>query len=188
MKMTLRTGFTSTSMFNKLSFIFCIIAMLTAWVSFVMPAWGYDRQTDKAGLLGYGLWRRCGESDTTSGCIDLTGWNLTWYGVVQAFAILGFMGVNLAFCLVILQIWVPRCIGVKEIAFWNAVQCFMTALCYIVAVVVFGAEFDNATFAGNPTFDAKLGYSWGLAIVALAFNGVAVGVCQIMEGLSAVKG
>ena len=51
-----------------------------------------------------------------------------WYGTVQSFAILGFLGVNLAFLLIILQIFVDKCKGVKEIAFWNFVQCIITGM------------------------------------------------------------
>ena len=66
----------SASLFNKLSFLFSILAMLLAWISFVMPAWGFDQDPDNKSAQGYGLWRVCGRSDINPGCVDLTGWNL----------------------------------------------------------------------------------------------------------------
>ena len=62
----------------------------------------------------------------------------------------------------------------------------VSAACYLVAVIVFAVEFDS-TFAANPTVDQELGYSWGIALVTLLFNGLGVGVCQIMEGRGATK-
>lgn len=41
-------------------------------------------------------------------------------------ASLGFIGVNLALVLVVLQIFVDKCKGAREIAFWNFVQCVIT--------------------------------------------------------------
>ncbi|KAK7089567.1 uncharacterized protein [Littorina saxatilis] len=182
--MTLRTSFMASSLFNKLSLIFSLIAMLTAWISFVMPAWGFTGDPDNS-ARGYGLWRLCGQGATSPGCSDLTGWNLAWYGTVQAFATLGFLGVNLAFLLIVLQIFVDKCKGANEVAFWNFVQCIVTAVCYLIAIIVFAAEFDS-TYRANPLIKQELGYSWGLAIVALVVNGIAVTILQFMEGRSAL--
>nr|KAG5710649.1 hypothetical protein BaRGS_035051 [Batillaria attramentaria] len=159
--MTLRSSFMSASLFNKLSFIFSIIAVLCAWISFVMPAWGYTADPDKE---TYGA----------------------WYGATQALTTLGFVGVNLAFLLIILQIFVDKCKGVAEIAFWNFIQCILTSVCYLIAIIVFAASFDDS-FDGGRISDEELGYSWGLALVALAFNGIAVTILQFMEGKGAPK-
>ncbi|KAL8606553.1 hypothetical protein ACOMHN_015593 [Nucella lapillus] len=181
--MTLRSSFMSSSLFNKLSFVFSFIAMVTAWVSFVMPAWGFDQ---KENGNGYGLWRRCSQSKTTPGCIDLTGWNLAWYGTVQSFAVLGFLGVNITFILIVLQIFVNKCRGVREIAFWNFIWCIITAGCSVLAIVIFAIQFDS-TFRANTNEKQKLGYSWFLAIVATVVHGVAVTILQFMEGRRALK-
>ena len=82
----------SASLFNKLSFIFSLIAMLMAWISFVMPAWGFDQDPDDGN--GYGLWRRCGQSDISPSCVDLTGWNL---GELMCRAVSGGLALRLLF-------------------------------------------------------------------------------------------
>ncbi|KAK7502780.1 hypothetical protein BaRGS_00006030, partial [Batillaria attramentaria] len=109
-----------------------------------------------------------------------------WYGATQALTTLGFVGVNLAFLLIILQIFVDKCKGVAEIAFWNFIQCILTSVCYLIAIIVFAASFDDS-FDGGRISDEELGYSWGLALVALAFNGIAVTILQFMEGKGAPK-
>ncbi|PVD25948.1 hypothetical protein C0Q70_13614 [Pomacea canaliculata] len=160
--------------------------MFCAWISFCLPTWGYNNDSRSSGVMGYGLWRECGKGALSSGCSDISGTNLDWYGVVQAMASLGFIGVNLALVLVVLQIFVDKCKGAREIAFWNFVQCVITAVCYLIAVIIFGSKYRSA-LRSNISDRPEFGYAFGLAVVALAINGIAVAVLQFMEGRSAAK-
>ncbi|XP_046548099.1 uncharacterized protein LOC124258069 [Haliotis rubra] len=108
---------------------------------------------------------------------------LYWYTAVQALSIFGFVGINIAFIIVVLQVFTSKCDDVTDIGFWNAIQSIVTAICYLLAVIVFGAEFDNGYYHQPITRTVKigeLGFSFGLAIVALLLEGVA-GVLMLVE-------
>ncbi|PVD38720.1 hypothetical protein C0Q70_01341 [Pomacea canaliculata] len=82
--------------------------MFCAWISFCLPTWGYDNDSQSSGVMGYGLWRVCGKGASTSGCSDISGTNLDWYGWCSN-GQPGLIGVNLALVLVVLQIFVDKC-------------------------------------------------------------------------------
>lgn len=49
-----------------------------------------------------------------------------WYATVQALSVFGFVGINVAFLVLTLQIFSSICKGVSDLGFWNALCCFVT--------------------------------------------------------------
>ncbi|XP_067682630.1 uncharacterized protein [Haliotis asinina] len=116
-------------------------------------------------------------------CFTIVSSLVDWYTAVQAFSILGFVGINIVFIIVVLQVFTSKCEGVTDIGFWNAIQSIVSAVCYLLAVIVFGAEFDSGRYRSPIPSNYKhgeLGYSFGLAIMALLLDGVA-GVLMLVE-------
>ncbi|XP_071079825.1 epithelial membrane protein 1-like [Haliotis cracherodii] len=192
--MGLKDSFMKSPTLTKVCLILLLLAQICSWIAFTVPEWGRT-YTDPllgtdGGYTGLGLWRRCSNGASTSytgpsNCITLDGAVLDWFVAVQAFSIFGFVGINIAFIIVMLQVFTSKCDDVTDIGFWNAVQSIVTAICYLIAVIVFGAEFNDGDY-GRPipkgvNYKAgELAFSFGLAIVALLLEGVA-GVLMLVD-------
>ncbi|GFO10212.1 hypothetical protein PoB_003671700 [Plakobranchus ocellatus] len=179
--MSCLSNFQSSSIYQKIAFFLLLIALCLAWISFVTTGWGDAYITDGSPdtLTGYGLWRRCGDTDFAPNCEKLTGWNLDWYRAVQAFAIIGFVCVNVSLLLIILLVFLPKCHQSKAITLWIVVLSFLSAFSYILAVIIFAVGFDS-TFEVTGSDDASVQYGWGLALCVFVLDIVA-GALFIVE-------
>ncbi|KAK7504583.1 hypothetical protein BaRGS_00004069 [Batillaria attramentaria] len=175
--MGVKDGFMGASLMVKISFILLLIANLFNWIAFTTASWGYfdfDGIANSLDGVGYGLWRRCGE--TISGCTVLDGTREDWYATFQAFGIFGFVGINVAFLLLILYMFAGPCKGNGEAKMATFIICFVAAVCWLIAVIIFAAEFSV-----SGTSVDKLGFSFALAIIALILAVVA-GILLIVDG------
>ncbi|CAG5131591.1 unnamed protein product [Candidula unifasciata] len=163
--MSLRENFSEAGGIVKLAFVVVITSLCCSWLAFTTTSWLVVKQTH------YGLWRVCAE--TVSGCSHIDGTANVEYGVTQAFAIIGFMCQNLAFFLIVRFIFKENCRGNTDIGMGSAALLIVSAIGWLIAVAVFGDEFDAT--------GAKLHYSYGLAVVASGL-GLIGGVLMIIGG------
>ncbi|XP_005106378.2 epithelial membrane protein 1 [Aplysia californica] len=172
----------SAGLFAKIALLLIIIANFFNLIIFTTTSWGIvNAATGNDAHVG--LWRRC--SKLTTGCNDLDGYANEWVGAVQAFAIFGFVGINVACLLIVLYIFWDSCKSNKEVGMAASIICFVTAGCWLLAVIIFGAEFeDDPNVSGS---DDELGYSFGLAIVALLLEAIG-GVLLLLEVLKGSSG
>ncbi|XP_005105655.1 uncharacterized protein LOC101851819 [Aplysia californica] len=176
--MTCLRSYLDASKWAKIALTLLMVNTSMAWNSFVSATWG-DGYTTGPVFVGYGLWRRCGNSETAPNCVNLLGWNLQWYRTVQAFAIMAFVCVNVCYLLMILLVFLNRCKGSKAISLWICVLSFFSALCYLVAVTVFAASFDD-DFTVTGASSTSLAFGWIMTII-VALVQVLVGVFMILE-------
>lgn len=177
--MGLINGFRATNVLGKIAFLALFVAELLNWLCFTLNDWGLMDTliTNDDNKLGYGVWRLCGNQEPDPNCQDLDGWRLPWYGAFQAFCIFGFMGVNVAFVLIILTLFVPQCIGNREVGFFCAISCIVSVVSYIIAIIIFGVRFDETYDLG---YDREtFGAAFFLAIVVVVLCVVA-GICAII--------
>ncbi|RUS87851.1 hypothetical protein EGW08_004384 [Elysia chlorotica] len=177
-------SFKQASIYQKLVFLLLLISVGLAWISFVSAAWGdaYVTAASPGTVTGYGLWRRCGDTDLAPACTDLLGWNLDWYRAVQAFAIIGFVSVHISLLLVVLLVFVPKCTKSQAVTLWISVLSLLSALAYTFAVTIFAVGFDS-TFEVAGSDATSVEYGWGLALCVLLLNIVVV-VLTIIEARS----
>ncbi|PVD32851.1 hypothetical protein C0Q70_08298 [Pomacea canaliculata] len=164
-------SFQKANIFAKLAFMFLLIAEILGWIAFTTTDWG-RMFTFGGDYVGYGLWRIC----TNLICETNDGWLLEWYGVVQAFAIIGFVTLNLGFFLVILFMFVATCKCNSDLSFWNAINCFAGAICWLISIIIFGIKFDDKYDQG---YGKTVSYSYILAIIALALM-IASGIVLLL--------
>ncbi|XP_059159593.1 uncharacterized protein LOC131943463 [Physella acuta] len=93
----------------------------------------------------------------------------------QTFAIFGLMTLNLGCLLLALYVFVPSTRGSREAGLGAAVSLLVAAASWLIAVCVFGAYADRQK-GSDP---GKLGFSFGLAIVALILS-LAAGVMVLV--------
>lgn len=171
--MGVKDGFMGASVMVKVSFIILVIANVLNWIAFCTASWGYIKGGTNP---GFGIWRSCGE--TTGGCAELDGTRLEYYAAFQAFGIFGFVGVNLAMLVLSLFMFGGPCKSNGEAKMAVLIICFVAAVCWIIAVIIFGAKWDDNN-SGNPF--AELGFSFALAIVTLILAVIA-GILLIVDG------
>ncbi|OWF52974.1 uncharacterized protein LOC110447021 [Mizuhopecten yessoensis] len=169
-------GVKSASLFGKLAFFMLAVALLFVYIAFATTGWG-ENDTGKH----WGLWRICGNNVYSPGCTQVDGWAVDWYAAVQALAIFGFVGINVAFLLVCLLLFTSQCGGNKEVSMGAAIVCIVTGALLLIGCIVFGAEFDDL-FIDKNLVKHKLSYSFGLAIVASLLE-IVSGVLLLLEGL-----
>ncbi|KAK7114870.1 hypothetical protein V1264_000854 [Littorina saxatilis] len=157
----------------KVALILLIVANLFSWIAFTTTSWGYI-DSNIVNFRGDGLWMRCGES---VGCSRSDGTRLDWYAAFQAFGIFGFVGINLAMLLVVLTMFVGSCKGNAEANMGAVIMCFAGAVCWLIAVIIFAAEWPD--WVGN--VPDKFGFSFALAIIALIISVVA-GILLVVGG------
>ncbi|XP_041354544.1 uncharacterized protein LOC121372316 [Gigantopelta aegis] len=168
-------SFMGASTLTKVAFIVLLLAQICSWIAFTVSAWAKVYITVNT-YSYYGLWRVCGnaQSNAVSPCSPVDGTGLEWYGATQAFAIFGFVGINVAFLIVVLQMFTDKCKSVSDLTIVNAIICFTAAVCYLLAVIIFAVSIDK--YYWKPDF----GSSFGLAIVAVILAAVA-GVVIILD-------
>ncbi|GFS20474.1 hypothetical protein ElyMa_001572100 [Elysia marginata] len=87
------------------------------------------------------------------------------------------MGVNIAFVLNILMLFIPQCIGNREVGFFCAISCVVSVVCYIVALIIFGASFDETYDLGYDRENFGSGFFLAIVVVVLC---VIAGICAII--------
>ncbi|XP_076470298.1 uncharacterized protein LOC143300476 [Babylonia areolata] len=169
--MGVKDGFMGASMFMKVAFILLVVANLFSWIAFTTTSWGY---TDNSSVNkpGWGLWRYC--RDDGSACSLLDGTRMDWFASFQAFGIFGFVGLSVALLLVILFMFVGSCSGNGEVKMASLILCFVGGVCWLIAVIIFGAEFEDKG-------DNEFGFSFALAIIGL-ICAIVAGVLLIVDG------
>ncbi|KAH9503866.1 hypothetical protein Btru_064020 [Bulinus truncatus] len=174
--MGLIKGFQNTDIIGRVVIILLLVAQLFNWLSMCMNDWGlYDLYiTNDNNRRGFGVWKVCGNQEPNANCVDIDGWRLEWYGVFQAFAIIAFLSTNLSFCFIILLIYVPRCLGKKDVAICCAVACFVTVVFYIIAVIIFGVKFDRTYDAGFDREILMTGFYFAIIVSVLS---LVAGIC-----------
>ncbi|RUS75593.1 hypothetical protein EGW08_016657 [Elysia chlorotica] len=177
--MGLIKGFQAANTVGKLAFVILLVAELLNWLCFTLNDWGLmDTQIENDGnKIGYGVWKLCGNQEPNPNCQDLDGWRLPWYGAFQAFCIFGFMGVNVAFVMTILMLFVPQCLSNREVGLFCAISCIVSVVCYIIAIIIFAARWDDTYDQG---FDREtFGAGFFLAIVVVVLSVIAA-ICAII--------
>ncbi|KAK7089608.1 uncharacterized protein [Littorina saxatilis] len=183
-------SFKGANLFTKLAFIFLCFAMFFGWISYCTANWGRTFGEDNNDYyLGYGVWRIGNNEDRNFVRSSLTyvlplptifhadGWLLEWYGAFQAFATFGFICLNVGFFLVVLFMFVTPCKSNADLSFWNAINNIFGSICWLVAIILFGARFDKK-FDTNFS-ERTLHYSFGLAIITFALQ-LAAGILLLL--------
>ncbi|BFZ02656.1 hypothetical protein BsWGS_05695 [Bradybaena similaris] len=166
-------SFQSASLLVKITLIIALVSNLCNWISFTTTSWitysGPNTQDTY-----FGLWRSCG---AISGCTQLDGSGSSKLNAIQAFAIFGFVSLNVATLLVVLYMFWGSCRGNAEVKLAAAILFFISAVTWLISVIVFGADFNKG--------GSDLDFSFGLAIVSLLLSVVA-GVLLILDGNASV--
>ncbi|PVD20775.1 hypothetical protein C0Q70_18936 [Pomacea canaliculata] len=172
--MSVKETFLTASLMTKLALIIISVSNFLNWIAFTTTSW-YVTPTK-----WWGIWRQC----DFGSCYLLDGVISDWHGTFQAFAILGFMGINIAMVLIILFLFVNACKSNGEVKMAAIGICFVTALCYLIAVIIYGAEKSptgSVSYSSFYSLGYYLGYSYGLAIVAFILEAV-TGVLLLLDG------
>ncbi|XP_046340442.2 uncharacterized protein LOC124121478 [Haliotis rufescens] len=177
---------------KRIIFILVLVTQFFNWLSFTTPAWA-RRFTTLSGNgddhIGYGLWRSCSNVGTAvnpiPNCFPLDGANLAHYGTVQAFATIGFMGVNILFLVTVLQMFTSFCKKVTDINEVNAVQAIVTGIIYFIGLIIYGAVYgsgERLTYTiGNQSRKGDLSYSYVFAFFTMILQ-IVLGVLLLLTG------
>ncbi|XP_067682632.1 uncharacterized protein [Haliotis asinina] len=177
---------------KRIIFILVLVTQLFNWVSFTTAAWARRFTTlprNGDNYIGYGLWRGCSNVATAGSpiptCFSLDGANLAHYGTVQAFASIGFMGVNILFLVTVLQMFTSYCRKVTDINEVNAVQAIVTGIIYFIGLVIYGAVYGNGErlkyTVGNESRNGDLSYSYVFAFFTMILQ-IVLGVLLLLTG------
>ncbi|KAH9504880.1 hypothetical protein Btru_060888 [Bulinus truncatus] len=167
--MGIASGFRESSFLAKLCFLIIFTANVASWISFTTTSWGV---TNDAWYVG--IWRFCFGNK----CQMLDGYSKVWFGVFQAFACIGFAGLNVSCLSIALFMCGGSCQKNSETGLFSVVSCIFTALFWLIAVIIFGAKYEDdseVSFTGSK----RLGFSFGLAVAALGLE-LIVGVLMIL--------
>ncbi|KAK6182768.1 hypothetical protein SNE40_010379 [Patella caerulea] len=170
--MGIKEDFSGSSILGKVNFIVLLVANFCNWIAFCTAEWGKVYTSVNNYNInvynGWGLWRICGNA--LGSCSQLDGMNLDWYGAVQAFGIFAFVGINVAFLLVILMMFTSKCKRNGDAGMAAGILCLIAAVCYLIAVIIFAYYFSLA-FTVFTINLRPVGYSLILAVIAfiLAF-------------------
>ncbi|XP_055957441.1 epithelial membrane protein 1-like [Patella vulgata] len=168
--MGVKDDFSGSSILGKVNLIVLLVANFCNWIAFCTAEWGKNYASVNDYNLnifnGWGLWRICGNTLSNAGCNQLDGWALDWYGAVQAFAIFAFVGINVAFLLVVLMMFTSKCKGNGDAGMASAILCLVAAVCYLIAVIIF-AYYFSVVYTVFTINLRPVGYSLILAIIAL---------------------
>ncbi|WAR18469.1 hypothetical protein MAR_000307 [Mya arenaria] len=176
-------GFKGSGVFAKVSLGMLLLAAMFAWIAFTCTGWG---RTDTPGALAdtyFGLWRICTDAIPFPNCRPTDGWARDWWAATQALVTIGFLGINVSLCLLIVYMFIPSCLKNHEVAMTTAIVAIVTGALYLIGVIVFGANFkeDYIDFLGPLSGERyRLGYAFALSIVALVLE-IAGGVMVLLD-------
>ncbi|XP_059156715.1 uncharacterized protein LOC131941459 [Physella acuta] len=169
--MGISDGMSYSSILVKFCFLLILTSAVASWIAFTTSSWGVNSDT-----VYTGIWRRC----QGQVCVMLDGYPKVWFGVFQAFAIIGFMGINVAVVTIALYMFGASCKGNRETGFVAALVCIFTALFWLIAVIIFGAKYELDDEVSGPDSLDRLGFSFGLAVAALGLE-LIVGILMVLE-------
>jgi len=139
-------------------FFLVIVAQVSSWIAMTTTSWStVSLPFDTDGDDHYGLWRKC-KSKLITGCITLDGWGDTTYAIVQGFACVGFMSLNLGHLVMLLFIFVDRWRKVVETGTAAAVLLISAAFLWSLCLVIYAFGYSQT--------GAIYGYSFGFGAVA----------------------
>ncbi|KAK7004599.1 epithelial membrane protein 1 [Biomphalaria glabrata] len=164
--MGVKDGFMEANLVTKLSFCIVLFAVIINWIAFCTTSWFLV-----SGINYYGLWRAC--TATTCGSM-LDGSPDDDINAIQAFAIFGFMGLNVGFFLIVMYMFWGSCKGNGETGLAAAISLLVSAGCWLIAVAIFGSKYDDYSVG-------RFGYSFALAVIALILALVA-GILMVVGG------
>ncbi|XP_041352906.1 uncharacterized protein LOC121371235 [Gigantopelta aegis] len=180
--MSLKESFVGVSSVKKIAFVILLFAQMSNWIAFTTADWGRQSNSFEWNNLftGIGLWRSCSNGADTAvvPCQMLDGTRNDLYASIQAFATFGFVGINLAFFILLLQIFFDKCKSVSDTV--NGVICFLATGCYLIAVIQFGVYFDTSFI------NKRFGFSFSFAIVAFILSMIA-GILFIKDNIKLDK-
>ncbi|CAL1548289.1 unnamed protein product [Lymnaea stagnalis] len=155
--MGIKDGLTGTRPLVKVAAIIVFVAQVCNWIAFSTTSWYV------VGHTHIGLWRSC--SDIRMGCDSLDGISDDQFNAIQAFAIFGFMSLNIGFLLILLFMFWGSCRANTETAIASAVLLIFAGSAWLISVAIFGAEYDDRVLGAD-----GLDYSYGLAVCALILS------------------
>ncbi|CAL1548290.1 unnamed protein product [Lymnaea stagnalis] len=175
--MGVKDGFMGANIATKIAFFVTFLANVVNWIAFCTTSWTvYEPATGNYQWTG--LWRACsgasGSASCTGGIGQLDGSSDDDVDAVQAFAIFGFIALNVGLLLIVLYMFWGSCKGNAETGIASAIILFISAGTWLIAVAVFGARFDD--FANT-----RFGYSYALAVCALILALIS-GIIMIIGG------
>ncbi|XP_035827209.1 uncharacterized protein LOC101863204 [Aplysia californica] len=152
-----QSSFKSAGMMTIITFFVVLLANFCNWLSFTTTSWLVtDLPSDTNGDVNLGLWRRC--RSKLIGCDKLDGYADPTFGAVQAFAIFGFISVNLGFFLIVLFVFWGSCKRNTEVSAASAGVLITAAITWLIAILVFALDVEES--------GADNGFSFGFAICA----------------------
>ncbi|XP_059139320.1 epithelial membrane protein 1-like [Physella acuta] len=163
--MGVREGFAKSNIATKIAFFIVLLAVFANWIAFCTTSWYRNAGTY------VGLWRVCTSSIA---CSVLDGSPNDKLDAIQAFAVFGFMFLNVGFILILLYMFVGKFKGNAEAGIGSAICLIMSAATWLISVAIFGAEYDD-------NGSDKLGYSYALAVCALILALIG-GIIMIIGG------
>ncbi|KAH9498883.1 hypothetical protein Btru_004946 [Bulinus truncatus] len=159
-------GLSNTRITVKLALFIVFVAQVCNWIAFCTTSWYVN------GAVHRGLWRECTGSNI-GGCVFLDGYPNDKFEAVQAFAIFGFISLNIGFLLIILFMFYGSCRLNSEVSIAAAIFLFFSTASWIIAVAIFGDMYKESI--------EGLDFSYGLAVVALGLALIG-GVLMIIGG------
>ncbi|XP_055875309.1 epithelial membrane protein 1-like [Biomphalaria glabrata] len=163
--MGVKDGFMGANVLTKIAFFVVLLAVVVNWIAFCTTSWYVF-----SGTSYIGLWRQCGAA--TCGTM-LDGSPDDEFDAIQAFAIFGFIALNVGFLLIVLYMFWGSCKGNAETGIASAITLFVSAGCWLISVAIFGAEYED--------FTGRFGYSYALAVCALILALIG-GIIMIIGG------
>ncbi|KAK0053133.1 epithelial membrane protein 2, partial [Biomphalaria pfeifferi] len=172
-EMTLKDSFMRATLLMRIAVIVAVVAQACSWVSFTTTSWsrGYFDPLEGRSLPYIGLWRSCSYSPPkfASGCNFLDGTPSDALAMTQAFGIVGFVGLNLGFLLVVLKIFTDKLKGNSESLLIAGISMIVSAISWFLAFIIFLIMYAPSS--------SLLGYSFllaGCSFILAAVAGVLV--------------
>ncbi|KAK0053129.1 epithelial membrane protein 1, partial [Biomphalaria pfeifferi] len=163
--MGVKDGFMSANVATKIAFFVILLADVVNWIAFCTTSWQVIESTKSY----RGLWRSCLGAGV---CGMLDGSTDDNVDAIQAFAIFGFIALNVGFLLIVLYMFWGSCKGNAETGIASAITLFVSAGCWLISVAIFGDKYDDA---------GRFGYSYALAVCALILALIG-GIIMIIGG------
>ncbi|KAK3802463.1 hypothetical protein RRG08_033102 [Elysia crispata] len=143
---------------------------LTAhWIAFTTTYWLYVEKISDTSTKFFqylGLWRTCSDIQFYI-CLPRDGVADAAFNAVQAFAIFGFVALNVSFILMVLSMFCEKYKGNIEACWAIIILMFVSGGSWLIAVIVFGVKVANEV--------SDLRFSFGLAVTA--------GIISVVTGL-----
>ncbi|CAL1545650.1 unnamed protein product [Lymnaea stagnalis] len=167
--MGFQEGFKKSDVVTKVCFYFVLAASFCNWIAFCTTSWIIRPDSH------VGLWRSCGGYGSIEGCRPLDGAPSHVFAGTQALGIIGFMGMNIGFLLLLLFMFSSKYSGSSETKKLAGFCLILSALSWTLTIVVFICYF-KVEYS-----HVSLGFSFGLAFCALIL-GFCAGIMVLFAG------